>query len=41
MLTLKYFVVHWDNGYLGLSDHLGVEPYLIIGQEFYHQADLS
>jgi len=41
MLALPYFVVHWDSGYLGLSDHRGVAPYLIIGQEFYRQADLS
>ena len=41
MLALKYFVLHWDNGYFGLSDHRGVESYLIIGQEFYRQADLS
>jgi len=34
-------VVHRFNGYLGLSDHRGVEPYLIIGKEFYRQTDLS
>jgi len=41
MLALKYFVVHCGNGYPGLSDHLGVEPSLTIGQEFYRQSDLS
>ena len=34
MLDLKYFVVHWGNGYLGLSDQLGVEPYLKMVRSF-------
>ena len=35
MLALKYCEVHGDNCYHGLSDQLGVEPSLSIGQEFY------
>jgi len=41
MLALKYFVVHWGNGYRRLSDHLGVEPSRTIGLESYLQSDLS
>jgi len=41
MLALKYFGVHWDNGYHGLSHQLGVESSLTIGQAFYLQFCLS